>query len=131
MSINDCIAGYGTYFDRMYQRIDAEKLTMIGKPMTFYHNPEFDPAGIDTEFAIPIKEAVKGTRNLPGGLCAKSGLYGYFNGLRSVYVRLSEWVENEGYELADSPYEIYVVSPIEVAFPEDLITEVYFPIKKK
>jgi hypothetical protein len=45
----------------MYQRIAAEKLTLIGRPMTFHHNPEFDPAGNDTEFALPIKETVKGT----------------------------------------------------------------------
>jgi effector-binding domain-containing protein len=131
MSMNDCIAGFGMYFDRMYQRIAAEKLTLIGRPMTFHHNPEFDPAGIDTEFALPIKETVKGTRNLHGGLCVKSALDGSYFGLRSVYVRLSEWVENEGYKLADSAYEIYVVDPTDVAFPDDLVTEVYFPIKKK
>lgn len=33
--------------------------------MTIYHSAEYDPLGNDTEFAIPIKESVKGTRDFP------------------------------------------------------------------
>ncbi len=131
MSIDDYLTGYLMYFDRMYERIATEKLTVTGKTMTMYHSAEFNPAGNDTEFAIPIEETVKGTRLLPGGLCAKSVLRGPFEGLRSVYVKLSEWVMNEGYELVKSPYEIYVVNPTQVTDHKDLITEVYFSIKKK
>jgi len=76
-------------------------------PMTIYHSPEYDPAGNDTEFAIPIEETVKGTRYLPGGLCAKSVLKGPYPELTSVYARLKEWVEDEGYELVKSPYAIF------------------------
>lgn len=129
MTINDYISGYGTYFDRMYERIASQKLTLAGKPMTMYHSTEFDPAGNDTEFALPIKEVVEGTRCLPGGLCAKSVLKGSYMELRSVYVKLNEWVKSEGYEIVKPPYEIYVVNPTQVALPEDLVTEVYFSVK--
>lgn len=130
MSSDDYALGYGMYFSRLYEKIATEKLSMIGTPMTIYHSPEYNPAGNDTEFAIPIKETFKGTRDLPGGLCAKSVVKGSYAELTSVYAKLREWVENEGYALVESPYEIYVTDPNQVTVPEDLVTEVYFPVKK-
>ncbi|MEC0105084.1 GyrI-like domain-containing protein, partial [Paenibacillus thiaminolyticus] len=121
---------YGMYFSSLYEKIATEKLTLLGAPMTIYHSPEYNPAGNDTEFAIPIVESIKGTRDFPGGLCAKSLLKGSYSELTSVYARLREWVENEGYELVKSPYEVYITDPNQVV-PEDMVTEVYFPVKKK
>lgn len=131
MSIDDYAAGYGKYFNRLYEKIAIDKLTLLGPPLTVYHSPEYDPAGIDTEFALPIKEPVTGTREFPGCLCAKSILKGSYSELSSVFARLREWVENEGYELASSPYEVYLTDPNLTANPENNVTEVYFPVKKK
>lgn len=131
MSSDDYASGYGNYFSEIYQKIATEKLTLLGKPMTIYHSPEFNPAGNDTEFAIPIAEAVKGTRDLPGGLCAKSILEGAYPELSSVYANLIEWTEKEGYELILPPYEIYITDPNQANVPENYVTEVYFPVKKK
>ncbi|GGG69002.1 MerR family transcriptional regulator [Paenibacillus radicis (ex Gao et al. 2016)] len=122
--------GYGAYFSRLYEKIATEQLTLRGSPMTIYHSPEYNPAGNDTEFAIPVEEAVTGTRDLPGGLCAKSVLKGSYTQLTSVYAKLSEWIDREGYVLLKSPYERYVSDP-HYTLPEDRITEVYFPVKKK
>ncbi|MEH6944527.1 MerR family transcriptional regulator [Bacillus sp. JJ722] len=131
MRSDDYALGYGKYFSRLYGKIATEKLTLLGTPITIYHSTEYNPAGNDTEFAIPIEEAVKGTRDFPGGLCAKSVLKGSYSELTSVYAKLREWIENEGYELVKSPYEVYVTDPNQATVPEDLITEVYFPVKKK
>ncbi|MNE70809.1 Bacterial transcription activator, effector binding domain [compost metagenome] len=131
MSSDDYAAGYGIYFGRLYEKIASDKLTMLGTPMTIYHSPDYNPSGNDTEFAIPIQEFVKGTRDLPGGLCAKSVLKGSYSELTSVFARLRQWVEQEGYELVKSPYEVYLIDPNQVTVPEDLVTEVYFPVKKR
>ncbi|MFF0826223.1 MerR family transcriptional regulator [Brevibacillus sp. NPDC003359] len=131
MSSDDYATGYGMYFSRLYERIATEKLTLLGTPMTIYHSPEYNPAGNDTEFALPIAESVKGTRDLPGGLCAKSICKGPYPELTAVYARLREWIENEGYEWVRSPYEVYVTAPDQANVPENLVTEVYFPVRKK
>lgn len=131
MSSDDYAAGYGKYFSRLYEKIAAEMLTLLGTPMTIYHSPEYNPAGNDTEFALPIEEVIKGTRDLPGSLCAKTVLKGSYSELTSVYAKLWEWAENEGYELVKSPYEVYMTDPYQANVPEDFITEVYFPVKKK
>ncbi|GIP34948.1 MerR family transcriptional regulator [Paenibacillus sp. J2TS4] len=130
MSSDDYAAGYGKFFSRLYEKITAEKLTLLGTPMTIYHSPDYNPARNDTEFAIPIEETVKGTRDLPGGLCAKSVLKGSYSELTSVYAKLTEWVENEGYELVNSPYEVYVTDPNQATVAENMVTEVYFPMRK-
>jgi DNA-binding transcriptional MerR regulator/effector-binding domain-containing protein len=131
MSSDDYALGYGRYYSRLYEKIAREKLTLVGTPMTIYHSSEFNPAGNDTEFALPIKEAVKGTRDLCGGLCARSVLKGAYSNLTSVYAKLREWVENEGYALTQSPYEVYVTDPYQALTAEELVTEVYFPVMKK
>ncbi|WP_042161040.1 MerR family transcriptional regulator [Paenibacillus gorillae] len=129
LSSDDYAEGYGVYFGRLYEKIATEKLTLLGSPMTIYHSPEYNPVGNDTEFAIPIAEAVKGTRDIPGGLCAKSVFKGSYAQLTSVYAKLREWIDQEGYEVLKSPYEIYVSDP-QCTHPEDRITEVYFPVRK-
>lgn len=131
MTSDDYSTGYRKYFSKLYKRIATEKLTLLGTPITIYHSPEFNPAGNDTEFALPVAEDVTGTRDLPRGLCAKSVCKGPYSELTSVYARLREWVEKEGYELVRSPYEVYVTEPDHASVPEELVTEVYFPVRKK
>lgn len=131
MTSDDYARGYEKYFSRLYQTIATEKLTLLGPPMTIYHSSEYNPAGNDTEFAIPIKESVKGTRDLPGGLCAKSVLKGSYSELTSVYAKLMEWIDNKGYELVNAPYEVYLTDPSQAKVPEEIVTEAYFPVKKK
>ncbi len=131
MSSDDYALGYEKYFSWLYERIAVNKLTLLGTPMTIYHSPEYNPAGNDTEFAIPIEETVRETRYLHGSLCAKSVLKGPYAELTSVYAKLREWVDDEGYDLAQSPYEVYVTDHQQAGVPEDIVTEVYFPIKKK
>lgn len=126
MSVND----YGKYIGKLYETIAKEKLTIIGAPMTiFYHEQEFNPESYDNEIAIPVKEAVKGTRELPGGLCAMATLNGPYSELPSIYARLKQWIEEEGYEVTKEAYEIYVTDPGKTA-REDYVTEVYVPVKK-
>ncbi|WP_313637343.1 MerR family transcriptional regulator [Paenibacillus sp.] len=131
LSSDDYELGYGMYFSKLYEKIASEKLTLLGTPITIYHSHEYNPAGNDTEFALPIEEIVKGTREIPVGLCAKSVYKGPYSELTSVYAKLREWIENEGYELVKSPYEIYLTDPTQATVPEDLVTEVYFPVKKR
>lgn len=131
MRSDDYAVGYGRYFNELYEKIATENLTLLGKPMTIYHSPDYNPAGNDTEFAIPIKEVVNGARDLPGGLCVKSILKGAYPELTSVYANLMKWIDHEGYDLILPPYEVYITDPNQTKIPKNYVTEVYFPVKKK
>lgn len=126
---------YGKYIGKLYERIVADKLTVTGAPITVFHHEshndaQFNPENYDNEIAMPIKEKVEGTRELPGGMHIKATLKGPYSGLTSVYAKLRQWVEDNGYEGASEAYEVYLTDPFKVA-PEGFITEVYVPVKKK
>lgn len=122
---------YGNCFSKLFRKIQDDKLTILAPPMVLFHSAEFGPFGLDTEFAIPVKEYVTGTRDFYPGLCLKTVLYGPYSELSSVYTKQSEWAEKEGYESSDSLYEVYVTDPSQVSKESELITEIYYPVKKK
>lgn len=118
------------YFAELFQTAEQEKLTVTGAPITvFHHEEEFNPDCYDNEVALPVKEAVKGTRELPGGLCATVTLNGPYTELPAVYTKLQQWAEKENYIQSSEPYEAYITDP-HITAPEENITEIYFPIKR-
>lgn len=120
---------YRTYFPKLLHRIEEEGLTVVAPPMVLFHGSEFTREGLDTEFAIPVKEVVTGTRDFSPGLCIKSVLHGPYSDLPSVYTRQRQWIEKEGYVVSDALYEIYVTDPNEVTSEKELETEVYCPVR--
>ena len=122
---------YGTYFGRLFRKIADQQLTMTAPPMVLFHSSAFTQEGMDTEFAVPVEECVKGTRDFQPGLCLKTVLHGSYRQLPSVYARQCQWAENHGYEGSDALYEVYVTDPSQVSEESELITEIYFPIRKK
>lgn len=122
---------YGNCFRKLFRKIADNKLTMLAPPMVLFHSAEFSQLGLDTEFAVPVKEYVTGTRDFHPGLCLKTILYGSYSDLSSVYTKQCEWAEREGYESSNALYEVYVTDPTQVSKESELITEIYYPVKKK
>ena len=122
---------YENSFNKLFRKITDDKLTMLTPPMVLFHSEEFSPFGLDTEFAIPVKEYVKGTRDFYPGLCLKTVLHGSYSNLSSVYTKQREWAEKEGYESSNALYEVYVTDPSEVSKESEYITEIYYPVRKK
>ena len=122
---------YQQCFTTLSQRINEDHLTMSAPPMVLFHGDEFTSLGLDTEFAIPIKEIVIGTREFTPGLCLKTTLHGSYLELPSVYTKQREWVEQNGYENNGAVFEVYVNDPSMTTNENDLITEVYYPIRKR
>ena len=122
---------YVLNFGKLFSKIQKENLTISNPPMVLFHSDEYTPFGLDTEFAIPIKEYATGTRDFCPGLCLKTVVQGSYLQLSSVYARQIEWAEREGYENSNALYEVYVTDPTEVSKESELVTEVYYPVKKR
>lgn len=122
---------YGTCFGKLFRKIEEKKLTAAAPPMVLFHSDEYTPFGLDTEFAIPIKEYATGTRDFCPGLCLKTVVQGSYLQLSSVYARQIEWAKREGYENSNALYEVYVTHPEEASWEGELVTEVYYPVKKR
>lgn len=121
---------YSKCYEKLFRKIAVEHLTMTAPPMVLFHSAEFSPLGLDTEFAIPVKEYVTGTSDFHPKLCLKTTVKGMYSNLPSVYAKHMEWIEKEGYEYSGALYEVYVNEPNSVNDKSDLITEVYSPIRK-
>ena len=121
---------YAKSYEKLFKTIATSHLTMCGAPMVMFHSAEFTPVGLDTEFAIPVKEYVTGTRDFTPGLCLKTVVKGPYSDLTSVYAKQTEWAEKEGYKCNGPLFEVYVTDPSQVANEMENITEVYYPVKK-
>ena len=121
---------YVLNFGKLFSKIQKENLTISNPPMVLFHSEEFSPFGLDTEFAIPVKEYATGTRDFKAGLCLKTVVKGSYSILSSVYARQTKWAEQNGYECTSTLFEVYVTDPSQVTAEEELITEVYYPIRK-
>ena len=93
---------YSNCFSKLLEKIKEDKLTITNPPMALFHSSEYSPFGLDTEFAIPIKECVKGTRDFKPGLCLKAVLKSCYSDLLYVYAKQFEYAEKEGYEGKDA-----------------------------
>ena len=69
--------------------------------------------------------------NCFGELCLKTVVQGSYLQLPSVYAKQIEWAKREGYENSDALYEVYVTDPATVSQESGLVTEVYYPVKKR
>lgn len=121
---------YRKCYEKLFKRIAVDGLTMCGAPMVLFHSAEYSVTGMDTEFAIPVKEFVTGTRDFCPGLCLKTVVHGAYTKLSSVYTKQVEWAKQEGYRCTDALFEVYITDPSQVADVQDNITEVYYPVKK-
>lgn len=121
---------YGQCFGQLLSKINSEQLTIVAPPMVLFHSQEFTPLGMDTEFAIPIKEHITGTRDFYPGLCLKTILHDAYSKLPSIYAKQREWVDKEGYQAHQAVFEVYVNDPLQVSSENDLITEIYCPVRK-
>lgn len=121
---------YSKSYEQLFKTIATTHLTMCGAPMVLFHSAEFTPAGLDTEFAIPVKECVTGTRDFAPGLCLKTVVKGPYTELTSVYAKQTKWAELEGYKCNGPLFEVYVTDPSLARDEKENITEVYYPVKK-
>lgn len=122
---------YRNCFADLFKKIMNDHLTVLAPPMVLFHNAEFMPSGLDIEFAIPIKEDVKGSRDFNPGLCLKTILKGSYKNLPSVYAKQCEWAEKEGFVSSDALYEVYVSDPLQCESESELLTEIYYPSRKR
>ena len=121
---------YGRYFGRLYERIARERLHPTGITLAAYHDREYDPENSDIEVAVTVEKA-EAERVFPSRLCASTIHLGPYSGLPDAYGAIVIWMQANGYEIADPPYEIYRKNQFDRLPPEEWETEIFFPVKKR
>ena len=80
--------------------------------------------------SYPDTEHVK-FRTLPEVTVASCTYKGSYTQIIDVYAAVISWMEENGYEPAEPMFNIYHVSPHETMNPDEFVTEICYPVKKK
>jgi DNA-binding transcriptional MerR regulator len=127
-------------FDAIERWVRAKSLS-LGPSMSIYYNEGFVRENIDTEcsFILPDSDParvstpeppiqVKQLEAVPlmASTIAMNDFYKKPGGLLPAYNALAQWIENNGYQVAGPPRELFYGS----AAKGDLTAEVQFPVEK-
>ena len=121
---------FGTYCGKLFEHMAKEHLMPAGDLMAFYYDREFHPDSADMELAIPV-DTVHANRIVPGGLCAMTAHCGAYGSMSDAYGAIMKWIAENDYEIVNAPYDVYRTGPNNNVPPEQWVTEIYFPVKKK
>lgn len=105
-----------------------------GAPMVIYHSVIDQDTEGDIEVAIPVAapfsddDAVTG-RELEAGTMAVTVHKGPYEKLSAAYHSITDWIDNNGYDISGAPREIYLNDPQQVS-QEEILTRLEFPVIK-
>ena len=113
----------------------------VGPPLGLYFNsPEQVPLEEllwelqcplpDDTAAIEPDAGGMGIKKVPGVEVASTVHKGPFDEVGKIYGMLGEWINANGYEIVGAPEEVYLSDPSSTP-PEELTTEIRFPVRKK
>lgn len=127
MSVND----FSKYYGNLFKKITDESIESTGLSFAVYHDEEFNPQASDVEVGFFLSNEAQATRILPGGLCATTIHIGGYSGLPEAYAAVVTWIEENGYEITNAPYEVYLRTQFDRIAVSELKTKIYFPVRKK
>ena len=140
-SVRQIIPSYGQEGDlwSIYCQETAGMQIQEGDPRlcaAIYHDGEFREADVDVE----IQKTVTGTypdtahvkfKTEPPVEAATAVFRGSYSQIPQVNQAVAAWIAENGYELAGKFFNIYHVGPYEKRNPEEFVTEVCYPVRKK
>lgn len=100
------------------------------------HDKEYKESDVDVEVQAAVRGNYPDTEHVkfkmePEISVASITFKGSYEQFRDVYSSLAAWIEANGYEYCGPMFDIYHVSPHETENPEEFVTEVCCPVKKK
>lgn len=118
---------------------------MEGKTFTFaepqlsvavFYDEGYKEEDVDVEIRIPVVGEYQDLgkvqmKTVPKTLVASALLKGSYDQLLSVSEAIGKWIGENGYEIDGPMFDIYHVSPACDPNPENWVTEICFPVKKK
>lgn len=123
------------FFDRTFGvlpgAIAKQGATIAGPAFALYHGAPGDKA--DLEVGFPTDRAIEPdgdvvASTLPGGRIARVVHAGGYDGLGGTWERLAGWMAEQGLAPGHVLWEVYVTEPSPDMNPDDLRTELNWPV---
>lgn len=104
--------------------------------LAMFHDEGYKESDVDVEIQISVSGEYPNTENVifktvPDVEIASATYKGSYEQLTAVNHAVATWVSDNGYEFNGAMFCIYHVSPAQTQDPNELVTEVCYPVKKK
>lgn len=117
----------------------AQMHLQIAEPcygLAVFHDEGFKESDVDVEIQMSVQGEYKNTEHVVfksvSAIEVASATYkGSYEQLTAVHQTVANWVNDNGYEFHGPMFCIYHVSPAQTQNPDELVTEVCYPIQKK
>lgn len=101
----------------------------------FYHNEEGQEQNVDVEIQMTVEGKYENTehvvfKTMPPVRFASATYTGSYDYIAEASAAVAQWMRDNGYALDGAPFAIYHVSPHETQNPDELVTEMCYPVKK-
>jgi len=119
-------------FNQLSAAMETVGVRLVGRPFIVFHGRIDDVTGGDIEICTPVAspfqwiDEVYGTE-VPGGTIASMIHRGSYDEMAPAYAAIITWMDEQGHEPSGPPREYYL-NDLETTKPEDLLTEIAFPI---
>jgi effector-binding domain-containing protein len=120
-------------FNQVDAAMETVGIRQYGRPFIVFHGRIDDATGGDIEICSPVAtpfhglEDVYGTE-IPGGTIASTIHRGPYDDMAPAYAAILTWMDEHGLEPSGSPREYYL-NDLQSTKPDDLLTEIAFPIR--
>ncbi len=104
--------------------------------LAMFHDSEYKESDVDVEVQKSVKGCYTNTENVvfktEAPVEIASATYkGSYEKMNNVNEAVAKWVQDNGYVFHGPAFNIYHVSPHETQIPDEYVTEVCYPVKKK
>lgn len=101
-----------------------------------FHDGEYKEKDVDVEAQKTVKGTYPDTehvkfKTLPAVTFASATYKGPYSLINEVNAAVAQWIRDNGYEYDGLTFNIYHVSPHETDDPNEFVTEVCYPVRKK
>ena len=128
-------------FSRLYGWMSKKGYSPSGPPVGVYFNApgQVPDEELTWELRSPIAKQVNpsgpdaqglGVKRVSGGQVAAVMHKGPFEQVGEAYEQLRDWIAGSYYEISGPPEEAYFSDPTQTP-PEEVLTEVRFPVRRK
>ena len=112
--------------------IPGQGVAIAGPAFALYHGEPGDTVDLELGFVTDRAVQPEGDvrpGSLPGGRVARLVHQGGYDGLGSSWGRLRSWIEEQGLTPGQDLWEVYVTEPSPDMDPDDLRTELNWPVE--
>jgi DNA-binding transcriptional MerR regulator len=140
-SVRQIIPGYDREGDlwHIFMKETAGMQIQDGDPclcIALFYDGEYKESDVDVEIQKSVKGAYPDTehvkfKTVPAVTVASAVYKGSYDQISAVNEAVASWVVANGYVFDGTAFNIYHVSPHETQNPEEFVTEVCYPVRRK